>query len=121
MPDLPPRPAPRITESTVLAEIRAAISRVPGVIVWRNNTGALKDETGRLMRFGLASGSADLIACAWGRFVAIEVKRQRPRGKLNAHEQEQVAWIAQVEAHGGIGGVAWDVPSALAILDRARP
>lgn len=121
MPALPDRKAPRRTEGAVQAEIRYALSQVPGVIVWRNNTGALRDETGRLVFYGLATGSSDLIACAWGRFVCIEVKRERPRGKPSKHLLEQLAFIAQVEAHGGVGGIAWDVPSAMAILERARP
>lgn len=121
MPALPDRPTLRRTESTVQGEIRLALSRVPGVICWRNNTGALRDETGRMVRYGLADGSADLIACAWGRFVAIEVKREQPRGKPSKHLAEQLAWIAQVESFGGVGGIAWDVPSAMAILERARP
>ena len=29
--------------------------------LWRNNTGALKDATGRLVRYGLCPGSSDLI------------------------------------------------------------
>lgn len=121
MPAIPPRPTPRRTESTVQGEIRSALARVPGVITYRNNTGALRDETGRLVSYGLATGSSDLIACAWGRFVAIEVKREQPRGKPSAHLLEQLAFIAQVEAHGGVGGIAWDVASALEILERARP
>lgn len=118
---LPNRPPPRRTESNVVAEVRAALSRIPGVICYRNNTGALRDATGRLVRYGLADGSADLVACAWGRFVAIECKLEQPRGKPSKHLASQLAWIAQLEAHGGIGGVAWDVESALRILDRARP
>jgi len=118
---LPERVPRKRTESNVVAEVRAALSRIPGVVVYRNNTGALPDATGRLIRYGLADGSADLIACAWGRFVAIEVKLERPRGKPSKHLASQLAWLAQLEAHGGIGGVAWDVESALAIVDRARP
>lgn len=128
MPPIPSRRPLRVTETTVQASIRYALSQVPGVIVWRNNTGALKDETGRMVHYGLATGSSDLIACAWGRFVAIEVKRARPawmrpgsRAKPTEHEQEQLAFIAQVEAHGGVGGIAWDEESAMAILERARP
>lgn len=128
MPALPDRPALRRTETTVQSEIRHALALIPGVVVWRNNTGALRDETGRMVRYGLADGSSDLIACAWGRFVAIECKRQMPawmrpgsRAKPSAHELEQLAFIAQVEEHGGVGGIAWDVPSAMAILMRAKP
>lgn len=121
MPALPDRPALRRTETTVQSEIRHALALIPGVIVWRNNTGALRDETGRLVTYGLADGSSDLIACAWGRFVAIEVKREQPRGKPSAHLVTQLAFIAQVERAGGVGGIAWDVPSAMAILMRAKP
>jgi hypothetical protein len=125
---LPTRPPLRRTENTVQAEIRAALASVPGVVTFRNNVGALRDETGRLVSYGLAVGSSDLVVCAWGRFVAIEVKIKQPawmrpgsRAQPSKHEQEQLTWIAQVEAHGGVGGIAWDVPTALAILDRARP
>ena len=121
MPALPDRPALRRTETTVQSEIRHALALIPGVVVWRNNTGALRDETGRMVRYGLADGSSDLIACAWGRFVAIEVKREQPRGKPSAHLVTQLAFIAQVERAGGVGGIAWDVPSAMAILMRAKP
>jgi hypothetical protein len=125
---LPPRRTLRLTETFVVAEVRAAILAVEGVIPYRNNTGALKDENGRLVRYGLADGSSDLIVCAWGRFVAVECKREKPawlkpgsRAKPSAHEQSQIDFIAQVEQHGGVGGFAWDVPSAMVILERARP
>ena len=125
---LPDRPTLRRTESTVQGEIRSALARVPGVITYRNNTGAWKDEeTGQTITYGLAEKSSDLILCAWGRFTAIEVKKEMPawmkpgsRARPSKHEQGQLDFIAQVEAHGGVGGFAWDVPSALAILERAR-
>ena len=128
MPALPDRPPRRRTESTVKARIRAAICAVPGVICWPNACGQYRDDAGHVIQYGLARGSSDLILCAWGRFVAIECKREQPawtkptsRAKPTEHEARQLAWIAQVESFGGVGGIAWDVPSAMAILERARP
>lgn len=60
MPKLPPRPERPPLESTILAEIRHALGAA-GIHSWRNNTGMLRDATGRLVRFGLAPGSPDLI------------------------------------------------------------
>lgn len=60
MPKLPPRPERPPLESTILAEIRHALGAA-GIPNWRNNTGVLRDERGRPVRFGLAPGSPDLI------------------------------------------------------------
>ena len=90
--------------------------------MFRNNTGALKDAQGRLVRYGLCKGSSDLIG--WRSltitpdmvgqtvavFAAIEVKdRGRPT-------PEQLHFIAQVQAAGGLAGVARTVAEAEAIL-----
>jgi len=61
----------------VVAETMIALSRI-GALVMRNNSGALRDATGRLVRFGM-KGSADIIACHRGRFVAVECKQQGKR------------------------------------------
>ena len=56
------------------------------VRLWRNNTGALVDQQGRLVRFGLCKGSSDLIGLRMlevtpemvgqriAQFVALEIK-----------------------------------------------
>ena len=90
--------------------------------LWRNNTGALKDATGRLVRYGLCPGSSDLIGLRtriiteadlghrFAQFVAIEVKdRGRPT-------PEQEAFITMVQQAGGLAGVARSVDEARAIL-----
>ena len=64
-------------ESDVVAATMLALSRI-GALVMRNNSGALRDATGRLVRFGM-KGSADIIACHRGRFVAVECKQQGKR------------------------------------------
>jgi hypothetical protein len=111
----------RSDELRVQNEIRLELGRGP-TRLWRNNTGALKDATGRLVRYGLCPGSSDLIGFRTvtitpdmvGRkvavFAAIEVK---DGGRATA---EQQAFIAMVRERGGIAGVARSVDEARAIL-----
>ena len=82
-------------ESDVLAETMLALSRI-GALVMRNNSGALRDAHGRLVRFGM-KGSADIIACHSGRFVAVECKREGKR-----QSRYQGGYAAAVMAAGGI-------------------
>ena len=86
-----------------------------GARLWRNNSGALKDAGGRLVRFGLGNVSAqlnrvwkssDLIGrTARGRFVAVECK---PPGwsilghRLTDHELAQLAFLMDVAWSGGL-------------------
>lgn len=109
-------------EAKVQNNIRLALGR--GLVrLFRNNTGALKDQQGRLVQFGLCKGSSDLIG--WRSttitpehvgqqlavFVAIEVKdKGRPT-------PEQLAFIEAVRKAGGIAGVARSIEEAQAILD----
>lgn len=122
MPRLSSRQPPPRSETLIVSEIRAAINAVPGCLAMRNQTGSLQDRNGRHVSFGLAIGSSDIIACCWGRFVCIEVKREQPKAtrKRTEHEVQQLEFIEMIEKVGGIGGVAWDVESALAIVERAR-
>ena len=110
----------RSDESAIQQAIRL-LSRGP-VRLFRNNTGALKDQTGRLVRYGLCTGSSDLIGfrsleitpdmvgTTVAQFVAIEVKdRTKPT-------PEQEAFIAMVQAAGGLAGIARSVDDARSIL-----
>jgi hypothetical protein len=117
-----------MSEAATLAQIRLAIGRLPFARMFRNNTGAMKDETGRLVRFGLHKGSADLIG--WRTvtitpdmvgqriavFTSIEVKHGR--GWLT---DEQRTWLAHVHDAGGWAGVARDPMEAAAILRADAP
>ena len=101
-----------MNETTILQRVRLALGKVPGLRLFRNNTGALKDQSGRLVRYGLHPGSADLIG--WrsivvtpgmvGRrlavFVSIECKA--PDGRVRP---EQVNWLQQIAAAGGIASI----------------
>lgn len=111
-------------ETTLQQQIRLAVGTRSDLRLFRNQVGSLPDpRTGRLVTFGLARGSADLIG--WRTvvvtpemvgqriavFTSIEVKT--PTGRLTP---AQHAWLGAVRSAGGIAGVARSVTDALAIL-----
>lgn len=114
------------SEAAAQADIRLAASQRGDLVLWRNNSGALTDDTGRLIRFGLGNDSAqanrrmksaDLIGIhrPSGRFVSIEVKRPGwKHSDASERDRAQAAWAATVAA---MGGVALRVTSAQAIKD----
>ena len=134
---LPARPAKRRNETRALTRpIEAALNRLPGVRVARNNTGALRDATGRLVVFGLGTGSADLVGIVrmegddlrrlaamyglhgippFGRVLALEVKLpgKRPR-------PDQARWARVVRSLGGFCCVVTSVDEAIAAVGRCR-
>lgn len=115
MPRAGQAPAPQ--EREVQHAIRVALGRVADLTLWRNNTGALKDSSGRVVRYGLAVGSADLIGilAPAGRLVALEVKTTSGRTT-----PEQNLFLDLVRRRGGFAAVVRSAEDALAALDRAR-
>lgn len=114
------------SENHVQAQIRLAAAAA-GVRLWRNNSGACRDDTGRMIRYGLGNDSArindtfkssDLIGLtASGVFVAIECKRPDWRftpGDKRA--QAQSNFLATVAASGGKAGFARSVDEFYAIV-----
>lgn len=100
------------SEANILNDCMIALSKA-GATVWRNNTGALQDKTGRLVRYGLCKGSSDIIGiCPDGRFLAVEVKNST--GQVRP---EQVVFLDAVRSKGGRAGVARSVEDALRILE----
>ncbi len=105
-----------MSEAAIQQDIRLALGQTPGLRVFRNNVGAIKDRNNRLVRYGLCTGSADLIGWQsvvithamvgqrFARFVSIEVKT--PTGRLSP---EQETWQAAVQKAGGIAVVARSV------------
>jgi hypothetical protein len=105
-----------MSEAAIQQDIRLALGQTPGLRVFRNNVGAIKDRNNRLVRYGLCTGSADLIGWqsvvitpamvgqSFARFVSIEVKT--PSGRLSP---EQETWQAAVQKAGGIAVVARSV------------
>ena len=100
------------SEANIQNDIMIALSKA-GATVFRNNTGALQDKTGRLVRYGLCKGSSDIIGiCPDGRFLAVEVKKNTGRAA-----EDQLRFIEAVRAKGGRAGVARSVEDALRILE----
>ena len=99
-------------ESNISNAIMIALSEA-GCLVWRNNVGVLKDANGRPIRYGLGTGSSDIIGlCADGTFLAVEVKTAT--GRVSP---AQTAFIAVVRRRGGRAGVARCPADALLIAD----
>jgi hypothetical protein len=114
-------------ETTLQQQIRLALGTHHELRIFRNQVGSLPDpRSGRLVQFGLARGSADLIG--WRTlvitpemvgqrvavFTSLEIKT--PTGCL-APAQRQ--WLHAVEGAGGIAGVARSVADALQIVTEA--
>ena len=110
--------APSMCEHEIQQRIRLACGRGP-VRLWRNNTGALVDQQGRFVRFGLCKGSSDLIGLRslvvspemvgqrLAQFVALEIKTAR--GVISP---EQRAFLELVEQLGGLTAVCRSVEAA---------
>ena len=97
-------------ESNISNAIMIALSDA-GCLVFRNNVGVLKDANGRPIRYGLGTGSSDIIGlCADGTFLAVEVKTAT--GRVSP---AQTAFIAAVRRRGGRAGVARCPADALLI------
>ena len=114
-------------ETTLQQQIRLALGPHPDIRLFRNQVGSLPDpRTRRLVTFGLARGSADLIG--WRTvvvtpdmvgqqlavFTSIEVKT--PTGRIAPAQQ---AWLGVVQGAGGMAGIARSVQDALRITESA--
>ena len=111
-----------MSEQELQQRIRLQLGSSP-VRLWRNNVGALRDERGRLVTYGLCKGSSDLIGLrqvligpehlgqTLAVFSAIEVKA--PKGRLR---EEQRSFLELVERFGGYSGVATSVEEAALVL-----
>ena len=111
-------------ETILQQQIRLALGTHPNARLFRNQVGSLPDpRTGRLVTFGLARGSADLIG--WRTvmitpdmvgqqlavFTSIEVKT--PAGRVSPQQQ---AWLGVVQGAGGMAGIARSVEDAVRIV-----
>lgn len=112
-------------ETDLQQRIRLALGTQPNLRIFRNQVGSLPDpRTGRLVQFGLARGSADLIG--WRTvtvtpdmvgqriavFTSIEVKT--PTGRLAPAQQH---WLQAVRTAGGVAGVVRSVADAISVID----
>lgn len=97
-------------ETNILKLCLMALSQA-GCLAWRNNTGALPDRQGRIVRYGLCNGSSDIVGLAPdGIFFAVEVKTAT--GKPTT---EQLTFIAAIRRQGGRAGVARSPEEAVSL------
>lgn len=117
-------------QSEAAVQVRERLRQAQqGVCVWRNNVGALQDQTGRWVRYGLANDSkqmnesfksGDLIGCrpvtiepcmvGWriGQFVSIECKEVGWKYRGTGREPAQLRWLELVASLGGHARFASD-------------
>ena len=127
------------SEARVQQEIRLSAT-LTGSNLWRNNVGALKDERGIPVRYGLANDSSamnkslkssdligatpititpDMVGQTVAVFTSIEVKEEGWRYTGNKREVAQKRWIDLVRSMGGFAGFASSVADFLEIVRRA--
>lgn len=112
-------------ETEIQQRIRLAVGTLPGLRLWRNNSGKLPDpRTGRWVQFGVASpGGSDLIGYKSititpemvgqkvAVFAAIEIKT--PTGRATPAQKH---FIDHIRAAGGIAAIVRSVAEAQRIL-----
>ena len=116
---------PQQTESEIQQLIQLQAAKL-GCHLLRNNSGAFKDATGRVVFFGLGNiskhhndriKSSDLIGIWNGKFVAIEVKKSGWKFNPNdKREQAQLAFINWVKSNNGYAGFAASLDDMFKIL-----
>jgi len=122
-------------ESSAQARIRIACAEA-GLVMWRNNSGVLKDARGIPVRFGLGNDSAkvneafkssdligirptlvtqDMVGQTIGIFTSIECKPPGWRMMRSQHELAQLKWNDLIASYGGRSGFATTAAEAALI------
>ena len=100
-----------MSEHDMMRLILARLNLIPGVLAWRQNTGAARTPSGGFVRFGVP-GQADITGLLpGGRRLEIEVKA--PGGRTT---REQDTFGARILEHGGVYIVARTLDEALACV-----
>jgi len=100
-----------LSERDIQRVLLVRLNQIPGVLAYRVNT--LVARAGPRTIRSVRKGHADILACARGRFVAIEVKS--PTGRQS---DAQSRFQSFVEAAGGRYLLARDVNSTLEAVRR---
>lgn len=102
------------TEHQIQNAILNYLHMLVNCYAWRNNSGGttFTNKSGKsyFIKFGL-KGSADIIGCYKGHFIAIEVKR--PKGETTS---EQDSFLQSIRDCGGYAIVAYSVDDAQALI-----
>lgn len=117
------------SEAEILSEVKLMSSMIPGVRLFRNNTGKLRDSNGRLVEFGLCPGSSDLIGfqsfvvkpehvgMRVARFLAVECKSAK--GKESPQQKNFGKIVADFGGKYLVCSDASLLKPSLAITDRS--
>jgi len=102
-------------ETKLKKQIKRLLAKTPGVTIWSNPNGRAKYQWGAWVSYGLTTGAADLIGlyAPHGRFIAIETKVGR-----NKQSPEQIEFQVEIEAHGGVYILAYDLENVLERLEK---
>ncbi len=108
-----------VNETALMKLIMVELGRCDDLRVFRNNVGALTDVTGRVVKYGLAPGSADLlvILAPWGRAVFLEVKTDR---KGSGQTGAQRNFEAVMKSLGAVYEVVRSVAEAKDVIGAVR-
>jgi hypothetical protein len=111
-------------ETRLQNQIRLAVSaNCQDVTLYRNHTGALRDNRGKFVQFGLSPGSPDLVGykkvCITedmvgqdlAVFIGMEIKMP---GEIARDDQQ--CWLNRLEEHGGIACVVHSETEAITYL-----
>lgn len=119
-------------ESAVTSHIRLAAAKL-NTPLWRNNRGAFRDDTGRLVKYGLGSEAdlsssdyigirpvlitPDMVGQVLGVFTAVEMKAEGFKfNKNDKHLLNQKIFIDIVNQYGGFAGFASSVEDFYRII-----
>ena len=114
------------SESSVQAEIRLAAPGL-GVKIMRNNSGACRDDSGRLIRYGLGNDSAKLnkvwkspdlvgILLPDGKFTGAECKEESWRGVSSDREVAQRNALLDMRNYGAYADFVTSVEDFHALI-----
>lgn len=104
-------------EAILQAQIMAALGRMPGVVVWRNNVGTATHANGSRVEYGVGGKGAPDLLCevetsggVAGLTIALWLEVKTPEGVVEPHQR---AWHAAARAGGRNIAIVRSVAQAL--------
>jgi hypothetical protein len=98
-----PDPTGNVKEAGFSKRLRSVLWKIPGVTVWRQNSGKMLAEdrvTGKRRGFeGAPKGAADITGLLAPEGTRIEIETKGKRGKMRA---DQIKWAVKIQNGGGI-------------------
>jgi len=106
------------TTNNITKGIINFINARPGCFAFRVNNAGVYDEAKKTYRNSGRAGIADIIACMYGEFVAIEVKNKATRDRMS---KAQKAFEEAVEEAGGWHFIVTDYDGFIKYIDGPQP